>query len=247
MHHVADGDRARTRARVLGAFFARMDAGVSVFFVLSGFLLYRPFVAAHLADRPRAALRAVLVAPVPAHRARLLARADLLHRHRDDLGPDVAATRLPLRVRADLLEGPRARRAGPGVEPLRRDHLLPLPAACSRSRSASSRSRWPAASGSRSPSSSRCTSIGVDDAHAAARHPRRVDPGHAVVAVADRPVRARHVPRGDQRVDRAARGGAALGRRPSAAHPWLCWIGAAVAFFTVSKLAGVSAPTTRAG
>lgn len=46
-----------TRANIdhpLGPELARMNAGVSVFFVLSGFLLYRPFVAARLAgeDRP---------------------------------------------------------------------------------------------------------------------------------------------------------------------------------------------------
>ena len=35
-----------------GMFFARMDAGVAVFFVISGFLLYRPFVSAHLRERP---------------------------------------------------------------------------------------------------------------------------------------------------------------------------------------------------
>jgi peptidoglycan/LPS O-acetylase OafA/YrhL len=49
--HVADGTGfARTSA--LGAFTARMDAGVALFFVLSGFLLYRPFVAARLDGRP---------------------------------------------------------------------------------------------------------------------------------------------------------------------------------------------------
>lgn len=31
-----------------GAYFARMDAGVSIFFLISGFLLYRPFVAARV-------------------------------------------------------------------------------------------------------------------------------------------------------------------------------------------------------
>jgi peptidoglycan/LPS O-acetylase OafA/YrhL len=49
--HVGDGTGfARTNG--LGAFTARMDAGVALFFVLSGFLLYRPFVAARLEDRP---------------------------------------------------------------------------------------------------------------------------------------------------------------------------------------------------
>ena len=55
MHHVADATGSYT-STFLGAFFARMDAGVSVFFVLSGFLLYRPFVVAHLAGTPRPAL-----------------------------------------------------------------------------------------------------------------------------------------------------------------------------------------------
>ena len=36
----------------LGAFTARLDAGVVVFFVISGFLLYRPFVAARFAGLP---------------------------------------------------------------------------------------------------------------------------------------------------------------------------------------------------
>ncbi len=41
-----------TTATWFGRFFARLDVGVAVFFVISGFLLYRPFVAAHLQDRP---------------------------------------------------------------------------------------------------------------------------------------------------------------------------------------------------
>ena len=34
-----------------GAYFARMDIGVAIFFVLSGYLLYRPFIRADLEDR----------------------------------------------------------------------------------------------------------------------------------------------------------------------------------------------------
>jgi peptidoglycan/LPS O-acetylase OafA/YrhL len=53
-HHVgyATGATFRNRHGV-GDFLARMDIGVAVFFLISGFLLYRPFVAAHLGDRPR--------------------------------------------------------------------------------------------------------------------------------------------------------------------------------------------------
>src|SRR5215218_3161084 len=36
----------------LEQFFARFDIGVAIFFVISGFLLYRPFAAAHLDGRP---------------------------------------------------------------------------------------------------------------------------------------------------------------------------------------------------
>ncbi len=35
----------------LGQYFARLDVGVSIFFVISGFLLYRPFVVARLEER----------------------------------------------------------------------------------------------------------------------------------------------------------------------------------------------------
>jgi peptidoglycan/LPS O-acetylase OafA/YrhL len=40
------------RSTTIGPYLARMDVGVSVFFVLSGFLLYRPFVAARFAGEP---------------------------------------------------------------------------------------------------------------------------------------------------------------------------------------------------
>jgi peptidoglycan/LPS O-acetylase OafA/YrhL len=50
--HVAFASGANS-LNILGVFFARMDGGVAVFFVLSGFLLYRPFVLAHLHGRPR--------------------------------------------------------------------------------------------------------------------------------------------------------------------------------------------------
>jgi peptidoglycan/LPS O-acetylase OafA/YrhL len=40
----------------LGPYFARAEVGVTVFFLLSGFLVYRPFVAAHLDGRPAPAL-----------------------------------------------------------------------------------------------------------------------------------------------------------------------------------------------
>jgi peptidoglycan/LPS O-acetylase OafA/YrhL len=73
--HVGDGTGfARTNA--LGAFTSRMDAGVALFFVLSGFLLYRPFVAARLDDRPAPSagryLRRRLLRIVPAYWLALL-------------------------------------------------------------------------------------------------------------------------------------------------------------------------------
>src|ERR671917_647212 len=41
----------------LGAYTARLNLGVTLFFLLSGFLLYRPFVAARLEGRPPVRIR----------------------------------------------------------------------------------------------------------------------------------------------------------------------------------------------
>ncbi len=44
VHHAGFSSGLTFRSDFFGQFFSRMDIGVSIFFVLSGFLLYRPFV-----------------------------------------------------------------------------------------------------------------------------------------------------------------------------------------------------------
>jgi peptidoglycan/LPS O-acetylase OafA/YrhL len=56
VHHVA-GTTGAVTSTAWGYVFAHLDAGVSVFFVLSGFLLYRPFAAAHVDRRPGPGLK----------------------------------------------------------------------------------------------------------------------------------------------------------------------------------------------
>ena len=55
VHHVSSATGTNTSVWP-GWFFARMDAGVPIFFLPSGFLLYRPFVVAHFEDRARPAI-----------------------------------------------------------------------------------------------------------------------------------------------------------------------------------------------
>jgi peptidoglycan/LPS O-acetylase OafA/YrhL len=55
------GDSGFTYRSKVGYYTARGEIGVSVFFLISGFLLYRPFVAAALAGRPGPGVRSYLV------------------------------------------------------------------------------------------------------------------------------------------------------------------------------------------
>jgi peptidoglycan/LPS O-acetylase OafA/YrhL len=50
-----------TGSSSLGIYTSRLEIGVSVFFVISGFLLYRPFALAHLSGRPAPGTRGFLV------------------------------------------------------------------------------------------------------------------------------------------------------------------------------------------
>jgi peptidoglycan/LPS O-acetylase OafA/YrhL len=66
-----------------GPYTARLEIGVSVFFLISGFLLYRPVVAAHLGERPIPSLRPYLrrrfLRIVPAYWVALFFAAFVLH------------------------------------------------------------------------------------------------------------------------------------------------------------------------
>jgi len=72
-----------TRHPLIGDFTARLEIGVAVFFVISGFLLYRPFAAAHLSGRPGPAIRPYLkrriLRIVPAYWVALAISAYVLH------------------------------------------------------------------------------------------------------------------------------------------------------------------------
>jgi len=81
--HTAFPSGFTTRNHRWGAFTARMEIGVAVFFVISGFLLYRPFAAAHLEGRPGPAvgpyLKRRLLRIVPAYWVALFITAFVLN------------------------------------------------------------------------------------------------------------------------------------------------------------------------
>ena len=52
LHHAGAASGLTFRSDLVGHLVARMDIGVSIFFVLSGFLLYRPFVTAQFEVGP---------------------------------------------------------------------------------------------------------------------------------------------------------------------------------------------------
>jgi peptidoglycan/LPS O-acetylase OafA/YrhL len=60
VHHVASFSGADTGTSA-GYVYAHLDVGVTIFFLLSGFLLYRPRVAAHLRGEPEPALGTYLL------------------------------------------------------------------------------------------------------------------------------------------------------------------------------------------
>ena len=79
--HVGVASGFAFRHAGLGRYVFRLDVGVAVFFLISGFLLYRPFAAAHLAGGEAehhpalAASAGLLPRPLPPHLPRVLGRA----------------------------------------------------------------------------------------------------------------------------------------------------------------------------
>ncbi len=116
-----------------GNYTARLEIGVAVFFLISGFLLYRPFAVAHLSGGPSLSAGAFwirrLLRIVPAYWLVLTISTFVLHA--DAIGPKRAGVSSYvvhylfgqiLRASANLLRG------DPGLDTVRRDELLSLPA-----------------------------------------------------------------------------------------------------------------------
>ena len=205
----AGGDAAR--------YAQRLEVGVAIFFVISGFVLYRPFLQARLDARelPRvgryASRRALRI--VPAYWLALTVAA--------------VGFSLPgvlswsgivdlLRLRPDLLDGDVPRRARPGLDAVRGGHLLRLPAAVGVG-DAAPRPGEPAPRGV---GAGRPGGV-LAGLEGGVRVERLARPGRAVAVAAlaarlPRPLRARHGARGARRLAAAAALGAARRRRRGA-------------------------------
>jgi len=100
--HVALLSGLVVRNKTLGPYLARADVGVSIFFLLSGFLLYRPFVAARLAGRSSQGLggyarrRALRI--LPAYWVAITVVAFVLHAPRFLSGHNIVAHYLLLHI-----------------------------------------------------------------------------------------------------------------------------------------------------
>ena len=118
----AGGDAAR--------YAQRLEVGVAIFFVISGFVLYRPFLQARLDARelPRVgrygSRRALRIVP-----AYWLALTVAVVGFSLPRRADAERDRHLLRLRPDLLDGHLPRRARAGLDAVRGGHLLRLPAA----------------------------------------------------------------------------------------------------------------------
>lgn len=75
----------------IGIYTSRLEIGVAVFFLISGFLLYRPFVVAHLAAERRPALGSFwmrrLLRIVPAYWVALFLTTTVMHANPNGMGP----------------------------------------------------------------------------------------------------------------------------------------------------------------
>jgi peptidoglycan/LPS O-acetylase OafA/YrhL len=88
--HTAFVSGLTIRNHGVGIYTSRLEIGVAVFFLISGFLLYRPFVVAHLAAGPRPRTGAFwirrLLRIVPAYWVALFITTEILHSN--PIGPE---------------------------------------------------------------------------------------------------------------------------------------------------------------
>ena len=210
------GYTLRNHAFGLPFFLSRLDLGVAIFFLVSAFLLYRPFARpSRAADRARGAI--VLSSPAATHPACVLGRA---HRARPaERGArceDLARVRHLLRPGADLRARALARGHRPDMEPGHRVELLRVPPGLRvGARTQGAAARAPAAR-----RAARRAGAVRDERRLPALHARALpQPGRdeVLAAVHHRPLRPRHHDRGAERVVRPS--GLPATRQPASRVP----------------------------